>query len=141
MRFKSCNRLSPFSTLASLFFILLLFHPPLANAQAQTGTIAGTVQDAGGSILVSAKITIEPIGRQAATNDQGQFRIADLPPGDYTLTASYIGFATFTIDPGTTFSALSRNGKGITRQLSIPQNSRIYPGPDWLWRTRQRPAA
>ena len=32
-------------------------------------------------------------GRQVATNDQGQFRITDLPAGDYTLTASYIGFA------------------------------------------------
>ncbi|HTF64001.1 MAG TPA: TonB-dependent receptor plug domain-containing protein [Edaphobacter sp.] len=81
--------------LMSVFTLLLTMSPQLLKAQTQTGSIVGTVQDVGGSILVSAKITIEPTGRQAATNDQGEFRIADLPAGDYTLTASYIGFAAF----------------------------------------------
>jgi TonB-dependent receptor len=76
-------------------FILVLTSTPLL-AQTQTGSIAGTVQDAAGSILASAKITIAPTGRQTATNDQGQFRIADLPAGDYTVTVSYIGFASST---------------------------------------------
>jgi TonB-dependent receptor len=69
---------------------------PLAISQTQTGSIEGTVQDAGGKILVSAKVTVDPTQRQAVTNDQGQFRIAGLPPGNYTFTASYVGFATFT---------------------------------------------
>jgi hypothetical protein len=51
------------------------------------------VQDAGGSILKSARVTIEPTGRQAATNDQGQYRIWDIPAGEYTVTISYVGFA------------------------------------------------
>jgi hypothetical protein len=41
----------------------------------------------------SARLPIEPTGRRAATNDQGQFRISDLPAGDYTVTSSYVGFA------------------------------------------------
>jgi TonB-dependent receptor len=78
--------------LASLF-IFLTSNSLFVKAQTQTGGIAGTVQDAAGSILASARITIEPTGRQGVTNDQGQFRIADLPAGGYTVTVSYIGFA------------------------------------------------
>jgi TonB-dependent receptor len=77
--------------------LLLAVYPQSANSQTQNGTIVGTVQDAGGSILVSARITIEPTGRQTATNDQGQFRVSDLPAGDYTVTVSYVGFAPSTL--------------------------------------------
>ena len=70
--------------------------PQAGRSQAQTGSITGTVQDASGSVLVSAKITVQPGARQAATNDQGQFRISNLPAGDYTVTESYVGFATYT---------------------------------------------
>jgi TonB-dependent receptor len=62
----------------------------------RSGAIAGTVQDSGGAILVSAKVIVQPSGRQVATDNQGQFRIANLPAGDYTLTISYVGFAPFT---------------------------------------------
>jgi TonB-dependent receptor len=85
------------SLIPSLFILLLIVGSQLVNAQTQTGSIVGTVQDVAGSILVSAKITIEPTGRQTATNDQGQFRIANLPAGDYTLNVSYVGFAPATI--------------------------------------------
>jgi TonB-dependent receptor len=83
--------------LVSCFTLLLAVYPQSANSQTQNGTIVGTVQDAGGSILVSARITIEPTGRQTATNDQGQFRVSDLPAGDYTVTVSYVGFAPSTL--------------------------------------------
>jgi len=83
--------------MANLFFLVLMSNSLLAKAQTQTGSIVGTVQDAGGSVLVSAKITIDPTARQAATNDQGQFRIADLPAGDYTVTVSYVGFSPSTV--------------------------------------------
>ncbi|HEY2018722.1 MAG TPA: carboxypeptidase regulatory-like domain-containing protein, partial [Bryobacteraceae bacterium] len=79
-----------------LFLLLFGIGAPLAISQNQTGSIEGTVQDSGGSILVSAKVTLDPTQRQAVTNDQGQFRITGLPPGNYTLTASYVGFTAFT---------------------------------------------
>jgi TonB-dependent receptor len=94
MFLKTCRRLS---LIPSLFILLLIVGSQLVNAQTQTGSIVGTVQDVAGSILVSAKITIEPTGRQTATNDQGQFRIANLPAGDYTLNVSYVGFAPATM--------------------------------------------
>jgi len=68
------------------WLVVSMFHldrsrciPRSANAQTANGTIVGIVQDSNGSILVSARVTIEPTSRQAATNDQGQFRVSDLP--------------------------------------------------------------
>ena len=80
---------------AGLLTLLLGIGAPWSKAQAQTGSIEGTVLDAGGSILVSAKVTVDPTQRQAVTNDEGQFRITNLPPGSYTVTASYVGFSAF----------------------------------------------
>jgi TonB-dependent receptor len=78
----------------SLFSFAVL--GPAMYGQTGAGAITGTVRDSAGSILVSAKVTVEPSGRQAASDDQGQFRFANLPAGDYTLTTSYVGFAATT---------------------------------------------
>jgi TonB-dependent receptor len=77
-------------------------------AQTALGGIVGSVQDTAGAVFVSAKVVIEPTGRQAATDDHGQFRFANLPPGQYSLTASYVGFSPYTtsvtVSPGQTAS-------------------------------------
>jgi TonB-dependent receptor len=69
---------------------------PAIVAQTSNGTITGTVQDSSGSVLISAKVIVEPSERQAATDNQGQFRIPNLPAGEYTVTASYVGFTPYT---------------------------------------------
>jgi len=97
---------------AMILFLSSSFSPAQTNQASGSGngpgTIAGMVQDSGGAILVSAKVQVAPTGRQVATDDQGQFRIAGLPPGTYTLTVSYVGFApyttTVTVAPGQTAS-------------------------------------
>lgn len=63
-------------------------------AQAGSGGIAGTVEDAAGAVFVSAKVVLEPTGRQTATDDLGAFRFPHLAAGQYTLTVSYVGFKT-----------------------------------------------
>jgi TonB-dependent receptor len=45
---------------------------------------------------VSALVELQPLGRRAVSDDQGQYRIADVPAGEYTLNASYVGFTAFT---------------------------------------------
>jgi TonB-dependent receptor len=67
----------------------------LAPAQAQSGkgTVAGTVKDSGNSALQGALVELLPLGRKIATDDQGQFRITDVPAGEYTLSVSYVGLA------------------------------------------------
>ena len=66
-----------------------------ASAQTGRGTIAGIAKDAANSALTSALIELQPLGRRAVSDDQGQFRITDVPAGEYTLTVSYVGFAPF----------------------------------------------
>ena len=76
------------------------------NAQERKGTIAGTVKDEAHGSLPSALVELQPLGRKIASDDQGQFRMTDVPAGEYSLTVSYVGFASFTstvkVDAGQT---------------------------------------
>jgi TonB-dependent receptor len=91
------------------FLVILLCNVlSLAPAQAQTGkgVITGTAKDEAHSALASALIEVQPLGRKTASDDQGQFRITDVPAGEYTVTVSYVGFAPFSttvrVEPGQT---------------------------------------
>src|SRR5260370_38498916 len=87
-------RRSLYSFFLAVLLYNVLFQAP-ASAQTGRGTIAGTAKDEANSALSSALIEIQPLGRRAVSDDQGQFRIADVPAGEYTLTVSYVGFAQF----------------------------------------------
>ena len=96
----------------SLFIATTLCHVlwlTTATAQTGKGTITGTVRDERNSVLTSALIELQPLGRRTASDDQGRFRIADVPAGEYTLSVSYVGFAPFTssvkVDGGQTVTA------------------------------------
>jgi TonB-dependent receptor len=67
-----------------------------AVAQVAKGSITGTVRDSANAVLTGALVEIQPAGMRAVTGDQGQFKITDVPAGDYTLTVSYVGLANFT---------------------------------------------
>src|SRR5688572_4005405 len=70
--------------------------PSLVFAQ---GTLTGTVRDASGAVLpgvtveASSPVLIEKV-RTVVTDGTGQYRIVDLNPGTYSLTATLPGFAT-----------------------------------------------
>src|SRR5260370_39063372 len=76
-------------------FVCTVFCASSAHAQPGRGTSAGTARDAASSALASALIEVQPLGRKVASDDQGQFRITDVPAGEYTVTVSYVGFAPF----------------------------------------------
>src|SRR5713101_7206593 len=82
-------RRSLYSFFLAVLLYNVLFQAP-ASAQTGRGTIAGTAKDEANSALSSALIEIQPLGRRAVSDDQGQFRIADVPAGEYTLTVSYV---------------------------------------------------
>ncbi len=65
-------------------------------AQGRKGAIAGKVSDTAGGVLKGAQVSIAAQNINATTDVQGQFFIPDLDPGGYTLTITYIGFATLT---------------------------------------------
>ena len=69
--------------------------PSLATAQ----SLAGTVRDTSGAVLPG--VTVEASSpalitkvRTGVTDDTGQYRIPDLPPGTYKVTFTLPGFAT-----------------------------------------------
>jgi outer membrane receptor protein involved in Fe transport len=58
-----------------------------------TGTIAGTVRDAGtGEPVALANVMIPALRRGAVTDAQGHFVILNLPPGRYTVRVSLLGY-------------------------------------------------
>jgi TonB-dependent receptor len=80
---------------SSLFLVLLvnvLWAMPGA-AQADRGTIAGTVKDSSGAVLPGARVELQQKGPSAVSDAQGQFIISNLPPASYTLSVSYVGFS------------------------------------------------
>src|SRR5262245_35180286 len=64
---------------------------------ASGGAIRGYVKDGQDAVLPGVRLTAtspDASGALAATSDQsGYYRLLDLPPGDYTLTAELDGFA------------------------------------------------
>jgi TonB-dependent receptor len=64
-----------------------------AFAQSGKGAVTGTVTDSGGSILSGALVELLPLGIKVVSDDQGKFRIPDVPVGEYTLSVSYVGLA------------------------------------------------
>ncbi len=67
-----------------------------ALAQMNTGEIDGVVRDPSGAVIVSAAIAAVESGTQlkysTRTNESGEFLLAQLPVGEYTLTVSKDGF-------------------------------------------------
>src|ERR1700683_5830993 len=83
------------------FWILIIGLSCLAStARAQTGraTLSGHVTDASGGFLRGAQVQLEPAGLSRASDAQGAFTFADLAPGNYKLTITYVGFKTFESD-------------------------------------------
>ena len=59
---------------------------------ASADIITGQVTDASGEApLQGAIVTIEELGRTAASDRYGDYRFTNIPAGDYTVTVSYIG--------------------------------------------------
>ena len=68
------------------------------TAWAGNGKITGTVTDqADGTPLVSASIALEGTKLGTVSDEDGRFFILNVPPGTYTLRATYIGYAALVI--------------------------------------------
>ncbi len=89
---------------AVAILVVLCSFAVVAQAAAQTanGSLRGTVRDEQGGVLPGVTVTARsPQALSpgvAVTDDTGEFRIPNLPPGTYTLTAELAGFAPFNLE-------------------------------------------
>ncbi|MBV9038485.1 MAG: carboxypeptidase regulatory-like domain-containing protein, partial [Acidobacteriaceae bacterium] len=82
--------------LACAVCALVCFAQFSAFAQAVTGTVLGTVTDATGAVVASAKVTLTEVNtgvsRNSETNTSGNYTFPDVPEGNYSVTVAAPGF-------------------------------------------------
>lgn len=80
----------------SVLLLLIMLSCHLVFAQAVSGTLVGTVQDASGAIIADAQVsateTSTNVVRGTITNSSGNFSLPDMPPGTYSITVTKQGF-------------------------------------------------
>ncbi len=98
--------------LRALLPLLILF-APMSFAQG-TGSITGTVRDNTGAVVPKANVVLTDTGTKnslrTTTNDDGEYLVAAIPPGNYEMSVSVAGFKRYEV-------------KGIV--LRVAQRSRV----------------
>ena len=90
-----------FQKLIGVGAIFLLTLSTVAQVSAQVGdaSLTGTVKDAQGGVLPGVAVTAESDElirpRTTVTDGSGRYRLANLPPGEYTLTAELDSFSIY----------------------------------------------
>jgi len=70
----------------------------MSQAQSNAADLQGTVRDQNGAVVANASVTVRNVGtnieREATTNDDGYYKIVNLPPGDYAITVKATNYKT-----------------------------------------------
>ena len=92
------NRILSASKFLAILMGLSLLLAATVFAQETTGGLQGTVKDPSGAVVSNAVVVVSGttlVGdKQTKTDAGGYYRLANLPPGTYTVTASAKGFST-----------------------------------------------
>jgi len=87
---------------ATLLVVLVTSVLSFGQAATASSSLAGTVTDSSGAVVVGANVTATDIAtgttRSSATSDTGSYRFDLLPPGVYAVKVSRPGFAAITAD-------------------------------------------
>ncbi|HEU4433045.1 MAG TPA: carboxypeptidase regulatory-like domain-containing protein [Pyrinomonadaceae bacterium] len=79
-----------------LVIVLAAASVAFGQAQSNAADLQGTVRDATGAVVTNATVTARNaatnVTRSATTNDEGLYRIINLPPGDYEVTVEAANF-------------------------------------------------
>ena len=96
-------------------------NPASLHAQAVNGTILGTVQDQQGGVIGKADISVKSLDtgavRKATAADNGEYRVASIPAGNYEVTITAAGFKTEV-----------RSGVGVTVGADVNLNFSLTVG-------------
>jgi hypothetical protein len=79
-----------------LTILLLCANVTFGQVQSNAADVQGTVKDSTGALVANATVTARNpstnISRNATTNDEGFYRIINIPPGDYEITVEAPNF-------------------------------------------------
>src|SRR5580692_6025178 len=85
------------SKIRSLILLTVILLPCIVLAQSFRGSIRGKVVDPNGNAIVGAKLTAKNSAtgqmRDAMTGDDGAYVLAELPAGEYSVTAEFGGLS------------------------------------------------
>lgn len=78
-----------------LFSVIILLFPHFMDAQ-NTASVSGYISNTvTGEPLISANFSIKESPKGTSANTSGYFALANLPPGSYTVVATFIGYKRF----------------------------------------------
>jgi hypothetical protein len=105
----------PFTSRSAVILaILFIFTAQVPAQDLDNVTVSGTVTDEAGALIVGAEVVITAVEtsltRRAETDNSGQYKILQLPPGSFTVQVSFTGFS---------------SAKTQTRNLLAGQNARL----------------
>ncbi|HEX8567757.1 MAG TPA: carboxypeptidase regulatory-like domain-containing protein [Pyrinomonadaceae bacterium] len=93
-------RLKKIVSLSSAMLLLLASLSSSTFAQQITATVTGTVSDPNAAVVPGATVTVTSVDtalvKTATTNDDGQYTVAFLQPGNYNIRIEKTGFAPVT---------------------------------------------
>lgn len=98
-----------------------------ALGQGGSGTIVGAVTDADGGSLQGAQVVLTPVGANARSNATGQFTLANIATGEYTVKVSYSGFATYTA-PVSVAAGQVAHVSAVLKVASNVSSVQVYAG-------------
>ncbi len=103
-----------------LILVLVLFTTGACSpfyGQALKGSINGTVTDASKAVITGARVVVTPGNIVTKTNSSGQFTVANLSSGTYSLTITSTGFTPLTE------SVLLNAGQAVTLNFELQVGS------------------
>ncbi len=116
MKLRICKCVKPV-----LLLILLLTIPTLLQAQADRGTITGTVTDSTGAVVGSTAVVATQVSTgvqfKGVSNDRGSYSLVELPIGTYKVSFSHAGF-----------KSLDQNGIVLETQHTVQVNAALEIG-------------
>ena len=120
---------------ASLLVISMCALVALAQSQASTGQIVGTVKNPAGELVPGARVTVTNpatgFSRTLTSNDQGGFTAVNLPSGEYTIDVEAQGFGKFTqtgykVEVGSAITAdVNLSIQGVTGTVLVSAGANV----------------
>ena len=99
--------------------ILILFVMLILSNINTAQTVAGNVADESGKALIGANVILRGTSIGTATNEEGYFELKNLPPNNYELEISMVGYSKF-------ISEEFNLSEGVTKNFSVELTEKAF---------------